>query len=219
MSRTLVIRNRQRTRPVDTALLRRIALSVLTEHLHIPSHELCFHLVDAEEMARVNETFLQHTGSTDVITFDHAGDGDALDEGPITGPLAGPVPNRPPGPSAPALPPGAPRPLHGEIFISIPDALAQAEEFNSHWTEELTRYVIHGLLHLVGYDDLRPAARRLMKRAENRLVVATRKAFPLQELSPAPASPPPQPRKAAHRAAPPKPRRGAPANSTPRRRR
>lgn len=214
MSRTLVIRNRQRTRPIDTTLLRRIVISVLTEHLHIPSHELCFHLVDADEMARVNETFLQHTGSTDVITFDHAEDADALDKGPITGPISGPAPS----PTAPALPPGAPRPLHGEIFISIPDALAQAEEFNSHWTEELTRYVIHGLLHLVGYDDLRPAARRLMKRAENRLVVATRKAFPLQELSPAPATPP-TPGKAAPRAAPAKPRRRAPANSTARSRR
>ena len=60
--------------------------------------------------------------------------------------------------------------LHGELFISVADAVAQAEEFGTTWDEELARYVIHGLLHLRGYDDLEPAQRRVMKRLENRLV-------------------------------------------------
>lgn len=60
--------------------------------------------------------------------------------------------------------------LHGELFISVADAVGQAEEFGTTWEEELVRYVIHGLLHLHGYDDLEPAKRRVMKRQENRLV-------------------------------------------------
>ncbi len=60
--------------------------------------------------------------------------------------------------------------LHGELFISVADAVGQAEEFGTTWDEELARYVIHGLLHLRGYDDLEPAKRRVMKRHENRLV-------------------------------------------------
>lgn len=60
--------------------------------------------------------------------------------------------------------------LHGELFISVTDGVAQAEEFGTTWDEELARYVIHGLLHLRGYDDLEPAQRRVMKRLENRLV-------------------------------------------------
>ena len=60
--------------------------------------------------------------------------------------------------------------LHGELFISVADAVKQAEEFGTTWDEELVRYVIHGLLHLCGYDDLEPAKRRMMKRHENRLV-------------------------------------------------
>ncbi len=60
--------------------------------------------------------------------------------------------------------------LHGELFISVADAVEQAAEFGTTWDEELVRYVIHGLLHLCGYDDLEPAKRRVMKRHENRLV-------------------------------------------------
>ena len=48
--------------------------------------------------------------------------------------------------------------------------MKQAGEFGTAWPEELARYVIHGLLHLHGYDDLEPAKRRVMKREENRLV-------------------------------------------------
>ncbi|MEY4690089.1 MAG: hypothetical protein RIT19_414 [Verrucomicrobiota bacterium] len=66
--------------------------------------------------------------------------------------------------------------LHGECFICVSDAIAQAKEFGTTWSEEVVRYVIHGILHLRGYDDLEPTARRAMKREENRWVrwVATR---------------------------------------------
>lgn len=60
--------------------------------------------------------------------------------------------------------------LHGELFISVEDSVRQATEFNTDWAQELARYVIHGILHLKGYDDLEPGARRLMKREEGRLV-------------------------------------------------
>ncbi len=60
--------------------------------------------------------------------------------------------------------------LHGELFICVADAVAQAREFRTTWQQELVRYVIHGLLHLCGYDDREPAMRRGMKRVEHRLV-------------------------------------------------
>lgn len=152
-SHVLSIRNRQRVKPVNTPLLRRITLHVLREELGVVAFELGFHLVDAGEMAQVNETFLQHTGSTDVITFDHA---------------------EHPQPSSPVL--------HGEVFISIPDAIAQAGEFGTTWQSELVRYVIHGLLHLRGFDDLQPNLRREMKREENRLLTRVAQKFSLADL-------------------------------------
>ena len=60
--------------------------------------------------------------------------------------------------------------LLGEMFICVPEAVRQAAEFGTTWEAELLRYVIHGILHLRGYDDLEPAKRRVMKREENRLV-------------------------------------------------
>ncbi|MCX8155663.1 MAG: rRNA maturation RNase YbeY [Verrucomicrobiae bacterium] len=63
---------------------------------------------------------------------------------------------------------GEPGWLYGEIFICPRVALAQAHEYACAWQEELMRYFIHGVLHLLGHDDQNPAARRRMKAAENR---------------------------------------------------
>ena len=63
-----------------------------------------------------------------------------------------------------------PERLHGECFISVADAVAQARDFGTSWDAEVVRYVIHAILHLRGFDDLEPAARRVMKRQENRWV-------------------------------------------------
>ena len=40
----------------------------------------------------------------------------------------------------------------GDIVISLPQARKQAREFGSRLQEELLRLLIHGLLHLLGYD-------------------------------------------------------------------
>jgi ssRNA-specific RNase YbeY (16S rRNA maturation enzyme) len=45
------------------------------------------------------------------------------------------------------------------------------------------RYLVHGVLHLLGYDDLKPHLRRAMKREENRLVRRLARRFALAELS------------------------------------
>lgn len=60
--------------------------------------------------------------------------------------------------------------LHGEIFICPKVAAVQAREFRTSWQEEIVRYCVHGLLHLRGYDDVRAADRRKMKREEDRVV-------------------------------------------------
>jgi probable rRNA maturation factor len=187
MSRTLSVRNRQRVRRVNTPLLRRIALHVLEKQLRVSDFELAIHLVAAPEMARVNKAFLQHEGSTDVITFDHSDLGVRLSSGAAI-PASWLLKN----PSKPAEAPTSLRPgrphsvgshedLHGEIFICLNDAVKQALEFRTTWQGELTRYVIHGLLHLCGHDDLQPAARRIMKREENRVLRAITKRFALSE--------------------------------------
>lgn len=149
--RVLRVFNRQKSRPLSGALLRRIGAHLLEKLLARREYELGVHLIDAFEMAELNETFLNHAGSTDVITFDHS---------LLTGG----------------------RRLHGEIFISVPDAVKQAGDFRTTWQEETVRYLTHGLLHLEGYDDLESAARRAMKREENKLVKELSRRFDLGKL-------------------------------------
>lgn len=152
----LQLRNRQRDRRLSLPFLRRILRHVLTEQLRVPAAELCFHFVGAAEMARVNWQFLQHKGSTDVITFDY-GVPPVVGDAPTTG-------------------------LSGEAFICVADAVKQAREFKTTWEEEVVRYAVHALLHLLGYDDLQPAKRRMMKREENRLMRQLAKCFDLREV-------------------------------------
>jgi probable rRNA maturation factor len=56
----------------------------------------------------------------------------------------------------------------GEICVSVDAALRQGSGARSRLSGEVTLYVVHGWLHLAGYDDTRPAARRAMRRAEAR---------------------------------------------------
>src|SRR5205807_7575292 len=112
-----------------------------------------------------NETFRRHHGPTDVITFDYAVEqaSSLLSSRQASG-LASKAPPKRARPGAVAAS------LHGEIFICTDEAISQARRFHTTWQSELTRYVIHGLLHLCGYDDQRAAARRQMKREEARLL-------------------------------------------------
>jgi rRNA maturation RNase YbeY len=151
-----VIANRQRTRKVNTRALKHIVKEVFKE-LGIVEAELGVNLVADREMTLVNETFLQHVGSTDVITFDHANR----------------KRNRLKRHSK----------IHGELFVCVDVAISQAKEFDTTWQSEMVRYVIHGILHLLGYDDLKPALRREMKREENRLMRVMAKRFSFAELS------------------------------------
>jgi probable rRNA maturation factor len=74
-------------------------------------------------------------------------------------------------------------PTVGEIFVCIDEALAQAGRFHATWQEEMTRYIVHGVLHLKGHDDLRPAARRRMRREEGRVLKKLGRDFALSKLA------------------------------------
>jgi len=147
----LVLRNRRSGQRVDMALLRRITRFLLEEILALDQYEIGVHLVGEPEITRLNETFLGHKGSTDILTFDY---------------LPAPFPGR----------------LHGDLFICLPVAAAQARRFRTTWQGELTRYVGHGLLHLMGFDDLMASKRRVMKVQENRLLKAVSARFSIEKL-------------------------------------
>ncbi len=59
-------------------------------------------------------------------------------------------------------------PLQGEIYVDLDTASERHEEFGSSFEDEAFRYVIHGLLHLLGYEDDSDAAKQQMHDLENR---------------------------------------------------
>jgi probable rRNA maturation factor len=61
---------------------------------------------------------------------------------------------------------------HGEIFISAETARSHARRFGNSVEGEIRLYIVHGLLHLHGFDDKGPADAAEMKRAQEKLVSA-----------------------------------------------
>lgn len=64
----------------------------------------------------------------------------------------------------------------GEVCVSADTALAYSKTHDRDFSEELTLYVVHGWLHLAGYDDLQPAKKRKMRAAEARAMKLLRAA-------------------------------------------
>ncbi len=54
----------------------------------------------------------------------------------------------------------------GEIIVSVDHAISRAAELGEPFSRELSLYLIHGWLHLAGYDDRNESDRAEMRRAE-----------------------------------------------------
>jgi probable rRNA maturation factor len=167
-SSTIIIANRQRVKKIDTRLLKKTVAALLTE-LKFENVGLEIVLVGAKEMAALNWEFLGHEGSTDVITFNY-------------GSPVGRNHQRAGKSKARLAKTLAPSNLSGEIFVCVDDAILQAKKFKANWQSEIVRYIVHGILHLLGHDDLRADARREMKREEDRLVCELSRRFALSKL-------------------------------------
>jgi probable rRNA maturation factor len=92
-------------------------------------HEVFVWLVSDRRMASLHRKFMQQTGPTDVLTFQH-----------------------------------------GEIFISVETAKRHACAFGNSLASELRLYIVHGLLHLHGFDDRTQVGARKMERAQQEIL-------------------------------------------------
>ena len=57
--------------------------------------------------------------------------------------------------------------IDGEIYISMDRIIDNASQFNCNSNEELTRIIIHGVLHLIGYNDENTDQKEAMTNLEN----------------------------------------------------
>ena len=126
---------------VDEAALRRLAAVVLAQEGVAGETELSLIITDDEAIRELNRRFRGVDAPTDVLAF-----GAEAEEQFV---------------SAPESPP-----YLGDVVISYQRALAQAEELGHAVAEELKLLVIHGILHLLGYDHQEEAAARKMRERE-----------------------------------------------------
>jgi probable rRNA maturation factor len=133
-------------------------------------------IVGSDEMTGHNRRFLGHRGDTDVISFDLSGQ----DADPLAPPGRRPrTPMRAAKPGRPAVRPGRPggRPrqrggLYGQLIVCSDAAARQAGPHGLTPRNELLLYIVHGLLHLMGYDDLAVRAMAKMHARQDEILRA-----------------------------------------------
>ena len=147
---TITVSNRQRTLRFDRRRLIRLARGVLRQE-QVAAAEISVAILDDPQIHAINRQFLNHDYPTDVISF-------LLDCSLAEEPIAG---NSSANPRR-----GAAKLIEGEVVISAETAAANAAKYGISPQDELALYLVHGLLHLCGYDDLTPKEKRLMRRRE-----------------------------------------------------
>ncbi len=133
----IYLSNRQKALPIKTKDLRRQAAKLLKD-LNLEAADLSVTVTGDEEIRAINRQYRGRDRATNVLSF-------ALEEGP---PM-----------------PGAPRVL-GDIVISAETVIREAGPLGYTAEEMFYFYLIHGLLHLIGYDHEQGEAEAARQEAE-----------------------------------------------------
>jgi len=128
---------------------RKIAQNVLRAESITPPYEMSLVFTDSETVRRLNRDYRGIDEPTDVLAFymlpQQGADADFVS------------------------PPDDVTHL-GEVIISYPKAVEQAEEQGHSTEQELALLIIHGILHLLGYDHEKPEEEARMKAREGKLL-------------------------------------------------
>jgi len=134
----ITVRNLQRKMPVDVVDLEMFARKAAELCLRLPRRkktdlaqlrEISVLIVSDRKIASLHRQFMNESGPTDVITFQH-----------------------------------------GEIFVGVESARRNARRFGNAFERELRLYVVHGLLHLHGFDDRNAASAQRMQVVQRKIL-------------------------------------------------
>ena len=134
---------------VDEGWARKIAQAVLKAEKVAPPYEVSLVFTDSETVRKLNRDYRGVDALTDVLAF-------------YMLPQKG-------ADSSFALPPDGVTRL-GEVIISYPKAVEQAKEQGHSPERELALLIIHGILHLLGYDHEQPEEEAEMRTREKELL-------------------------------------------------
>jgi len=130
---------------VDAELLRRITAAALRREGVEGEVALSVVITDDEAVRELNRQFRDVDAPTDVLAFGSGKEGDFVTA------------------------PGEPVYL-GDVVISYPLAVAQAEEYGHSIERELALLAVHGVLHLLGYDHVDEAEKTEMWTRQNEIL-------------------------------------------------
>ena len=134
---------------VDQGWVRRIAQTVLKAEEVAHPYEVSMVFTDSETVQQLNRDYRGMDEPTDVLAFYMLPQGEGNDSF--------------------ALPPDEVTRL-GEVIISYPQAIEQAREQGHSPERELALLIVHGILHLLGYDHEKPEEEDEMRKREKELL-------------------------------------------------
>jgi len=136
---------------LEEGWLQRIALRTLEAEGIASPAEMGLVITDSKTIQKLNRTYRGEDQPTDVLAFHMTPDTSQESELRFVGPPDG---------------------VHhlGEVVISYPQAVRQAQEQGHGVTQELALLIIHGILHLLGYDHELPEEEQQMKARENEIL-------------------------------------------------
>lgn len=135
--------------PIDAEPLKRLIELVLKDENLADDTEVTILFVGESQIAQYNQRFMNRQGPTDVLAF------------PLEELRPGAIPERSPG--------GPPFNM-GDVVICPAYVRTQAEQAGVSFDDELSLMVVHGLLHLLGYDHQDDAQAEAMERREWQLL-------------------------------------------------
>ncbi len=134
--------------------MERSGLEALAAARNCATAELHVIVVDATAIAALNKNYLGHHGVTDVLAFDlHT---PSTDHAPCT--------------------------VFGEIYVCLDVAVEAAVTYRTSVAHEVVLYIVHGMLHLAGYDDRTDTERAAMRREERRILEQLRAFSPFEDI-------------------------------------
>ena len=155
------VADEQKDVPVDLARWSALAEAVLHEEGVRGAAELSVLFVDETSIAELNERFMEHAGPTDVLAFPI--DADAV--WAVHDPLAsGPDRAEPDLDEIPLL--------LGDVVVCPAVAARNAPDHAGSIDDELALLVVHGVLHVLGYDHAEPDEAASMRARELALLEA-----------------------------------------------
>ena len=140
---------------LEVSWLRSVAEQTLVAQDADSRLELGLVITNQERVQQLNRSYLGKDEPTDVLAFSMLPEPLATGESEASFPFAQP-------------PDGV---LHlGEVIISYPQAVIQAEEHRHSVKREIAILIIHGVLHLLGYEHDKPELERQMKTREEEIL-------------------------------------------------